>query len=308
MPPKEPMKTPISTRRRTAKRRCHEERSVVPMPIFSASRNPGNQENQEDRKTRLPPTGKIVGDLPTYPAISSSPTPYVDTEKTLADRPKNTATLRQLQILPARANPARYPMPTISMIPGVGEGELVRSLEAKLGRKFPVYFTRGGNHIHYNTTSAEEYFFIWDHLNEHNANILRRENHQQALLSRPLESRSPPTTQPTVSAAAAREATPQQTPTPSMSVSSSRSASPARTPTPLLSANASRDGSPARTPTPTPQYEEEEEYEEQDALPPRTPTPDVAETILEPSPTPSRCPTPLPASTANETDATTTTA
>ncbi|KAL4708254.1 hypothetical protein ACJJTC_002337 [Scirpophaga incertulas] len=287
MPPKEPTKTPISTRRRTAKRRCHEERSVVPMPIFSTSRNPGNQENQEDRKTGLPPTGKIVGDLPTYPAISSSPTPYVDTEKTLADRPKNTATLRQLQILPPRANPARYPMPTISMIPGVGEGDLVRSLEEKLGRRFPVYFTRGGNHIHYNTTSAEEYFFIWDHLNEHNANILRRENHQQALLSRPLESRSPPTTQPTVSAAAAREATPQQTPTPSMSVSSSRSASPARTPTPLLSANASRDGSPARTPTPTPQYEEdEEEYEEQDALPPRTPTPDVAETILEPSPTP----------------------
>ncbi|KAL4704607.1 hypothetical protein ACJJTC_002041 [Scirpophaga incertulas] len=284
MPPKEPMKTPISTRRRTATRRCHEERSVVPMPIFSASRNLGNQENQEDRNTRLPPTGKNVGDLPTYPATSSSPTPYADTKKTLADRPTN-ATLRQLQlqILPARANPARYPMPTISMIPGEGEGELVRSLEAKLGRKFPVYFTREGNHIHYNPTSVEEYFVIWDHLNEHNANILRRENHQQALLSRPLESRSPPTTQPTVSAVAAREATPQQTPTPSMSVSSSRSASPARTPTPLLSANASRDGSPARTPTPTPQYEE---YEEQDALQPRTPTPDVAETILEPSPTP----------------------
>ncbi|KAL4721452.1 hypothetical protein ACJJTC_017328 [Scirpophaga incertulas] len=237
----------------------NEERNVVPTPTPSTSRN---QEKQEvHRNSRLPSTGKNVGNLPTYPTISSSPTPYADTKKTLADRPTNPVihrrptTLRQLQILPARANPAKYPMPTITMIPGEGEVQLCKSLQAKLAKRVPVHFTRGGNHAHYNPASVEEYYVIWDHLSEHNANILRRENHQQALLSRTLlhstmESRASSTTLPTLSAAASHEATPQHTATPSMSANTSRSVSPTQTPTSSMSADTPCSGSPTRTPVP----------------------------------------------------------
>ncbi|KAL4719971.1 hypothetical protein ACJJTC_010552 [Scirpophaga incertulas] len=149
-------------------------------------------------------------------------------------------------------------MPTITMIPGPGEVALCRSLERKMGKAIPAHVTRGGTRVHFNPASEAEYYLIWDHLIEHNAEIIRPENHQTALHRRSLQTQSTSapyassTPTPLQSATTSRDATPQRSPTPSMSANTPRSCSPARSLTPSLSANTPRSGSPRQTPDASP--------------------------------------------------------
>ncbi|KAL4720230.1 hypothetical protein ACJJTC_016449 [Scirpophaga incertulas] len=140
------------------------------------------------------------------------------------------------------------------MIPGPGEVALCRSLEQKMGKAIPAHVTRGGTRVHFNPASEAEYYQIWDHLIEHNAEIIRPENHQTALHRRSLQTQSTSaphassTPTPLQSATTSRDVTPQRSPTPSMSANTPRSCSPARSLTPSLSANTPRSGSPRQTP------------------------------------------------------------
>ncbi|KAL4719535.1 hypothetical protein ACJJTC_005562 [Scirpophaga incertulas] len=276
----------MPTRRRTATRRSHdiptdEERSAAstPSPSPSTSRH---HKLQEDQQNLPPPSSrKNVGDLPTFFSTSRLPTSFADNAKTLADSQKTRIpSLREKQILPwYNTNPEDYPMPTITMIPGPGEVALCRSLEKKMGKAIPAHVTRGGTRVHFNPASEAEYYLIWDHLIEHNAEIIRPENHQMALQRRPqIQSTSAPhassTPTPTQSATTSRDVTPQRSPTPSMSANTPCSGSPSRSPTPCLSANTPRSGSPRHSPDASP---------ERSWTPPRTP---------ERTPTPKMSPNP----------------
>ncbi|KAL4719010.1 hypothetical protein ACJJTC_019470 [Scirpophaga incertulas] len=255
----------MPTRRRTATRRSHdiptdEERSAASTPSPSPSTSRYHQ-MQEDQQNLPPPSlRKNVGELPTFSSISRLPTSFADKAKTLADSQKTRIpSLREKQILPwYNTNPEDYPMPTITMIPGPGEVALCRSLEKKMGKAIPAHVTRGGTRVHFNPASEAEYYLIWDHLIEHNAEIIRPENHQMALQRRPQQTQSTSaphassTPTPTQSATTSRDVTPQRSLTPSMSANTPCSGSPSRSPTPCLSANTPRSGSPRQTPDASP--------------------------------------------------------
>ncbi|KAL4713282.1 hypothetical protein ACJJTC_018630 [Scirpophaga incertulas] len=255
----------MPTRRRTATRRSQdiptdEERSAASTPSPSPSTSRYHQTTEDQKIPPLPSPRKNVGELPTFASISRLPTSFADKAKTLADSQiTRIPSLRDKQILPwYNTNPEDYPMPTITMIPGPGEVALCRSLERKMGKAIPAHVTRGGTRVHFNPASEAEYYLIWDHLIEHNAEIIRPENHQTALHRRSLQTQSTSapyassTPTPLQSATTSRDATPQRSPTPSMSANTPRSCSPARSLTPSLSANTPRSGSPRQTPDASP--------------------------------------------------------
>ncbi|KAL4717536.1 hypothetical protein ACJJTC_000685 [Scirpophaga incertulas] len=255
----------MPTRRRTATRRSHniptdEERSAASTPSPSPSTSKYHQKTEDQQIPPLPSPRKNVGELPTFSSIIRLPTSFADNAKTLADKPKTRIpSLREQQILPwYNNNPEDYPMPTITMIPGPGEVALCRSLEQKMGKAIPAHVTRGGTRVHFNPASEAEYYLIWDHLIEHNAEIIGKENHHMALLRRPQQTQSTSapyassTPTPTQSATTSRDVTPQRIRTPSMSANTPRSCSPTRSPTPSLSANTPRSGSPEQSPDASP--------------------------------------------------------
>ncbi|KAL4718812.1 hypothetical protein ACJJTC_012422 [Scirpophaga incertulas] len=237
-----------------------EERSAASTPSPSPSTSRYHQTTEDQKIPPLPSPRKNVGELPTFASISRLPTSFADKAKTLADSQiTRIPSLRDKQILPwYNTNPEDYPMPTITMIPGPGEVALCRSLERKMGKAIPAHVTRGGTRVHFNPASEAEYYLIWDHLIEHNAEIIRPENHQTALHRRSLQTQSTSapyassTPTPLQSATTSRDATPQRSPTPSMSANTPRSCSPARSLTPSLSANTPRSGSPRQTPDASP--------------------------------------------------------
>ncbi|KAL4717624.1 hypothetical protein ACJJTC_000773 [Scirpophaga incertulas] len=317
MPATPAPKMPI--RRRTATRRSHdiptdEERSAASTPSPSPSTSRYHQKTEDQQIPPLPSPRKNVGELPTFSSITRLPTSFADNAKTLADKPKTRIpSLREQQILPwYNNNPEDYPMPTITMILGPGEVALCRSLEQKMGKAIPAHVTRGGTRVHFNPASEAEYYQIWDHLIEHNAEIIRPENHQTALHRRSLQAQSTSaphassTPTPLQSATTSRDVTPQRSPTPSMSANTPRSCSPARSLTPSLSANTPRSGSPRQTPDasparswtrsstpeqmPTPRMSANSS---RDASPTQPKTPSIPATM---SPSPDRT-TPAPATT-----------
>ncbi|KAL4720449.1 hypothetical protein ACJJTC_014562 [Scirpophaga incertulas] len=222
MPPKKPMKTPISTRRRTATRRCQEQpmgEASSPSPSMSRKQD-WNNEGQSN--TKIPSLRENnVGSLPTL-------------------------------VLPPGKSPENYPMPTITVAvtPRTSEAEVMRQMRKDLPFA-TVHTTRGGTHVHFNSEDIGMYMCIWEHLTKNKVNIIRLENHEKrtlhAVMDRYVSSASPQPQETTTP----RDASPARTPTPLLSANASRDGSPTRTPTPTPQYEyVEQDALPPRTPTP----------------------------------------------------------